>query len=447
MFKKYYSPLVTLLLLAGVLAGCSTDGPVQAQPSGQQPPTEVVTGTVQRKPVQVHAEYPAQLKALETADIRSRVEGTLLNYTFREGGVVLKGQVLFQIDPRPYEATVATARGQLSQANGRLISSQGRLAQARAQLRRAQTQVNLEQVNDEVARSKANLEAARREVERYRPLVGQGAIPGQRFDEVKDQYEVARAEYETVTARYKNTRVSDRAEVGVAQADVQSAQADVIAAQAAVQTAQAELQAAELNLSYCVIRAPFGGVIGTLGVDPGSLIIPGQTRLATLSRNAAIYADFPVSETEYLKLSRDDRFQDNNYTLRLADGTEYPETGEFVLVDRELNQDTGTLTVRARFPNASGLLKPGGFGRVQMLTEELADAVVIPQKALTSLQSLDAVFVVGPDNKVEQRQITLGPRLEDEIVVTEGLKPGEKLVVEGLQKVRPGVTVKDSGAA
>lgn len=446
MFKKYHIPLA-LLMVAALLGGCSTSDPVQASQGGEQPPTEVAMGTVEQRPVEVFAEYPAQLKAVETADIRSRVEGTLLAHSFREGGVVFRGQVLFRIDPRPYEVAVATARGQVAQANGRLVSSKGALAQAEARLRRARTQVNEEQVNAEVVRAKANLEAARREVDRYRPLVDQGAIPGQRFDSVKDQYDVAQAEYENVQARYKNTTVSDRADIGVAEADVQSARANVSAAQAAVQTAQAELHRAELNLSYCEVKAPFDGVIGTLGVDPGSLVIPGQTRLATLSRNSTIYADFPVSESEYLKLTRNGLFEESQYRLTLADGSEFDQTGDFLLVDRELNRETGTLTVRARFPNPSDVLKPGGFGRVRMLKDRLDDALVIPQKALTTVQSLDAVFVIDKDSQVEQRQVTLGPRIADEIVVLEGLTRGEKVVVDGLQKIRPGAKVKEGDAS
>ncbi|MCA9792761.1 MAG: efflux RND transporter periplasmic adaptor subunit [Candidatus Eremiobacteraeota bacterium] len=433
--KKSY--LILILLLLG---GCAKEQAKQAP--APPPPPEVTVEAARREDVSVFDSYTSELKANEVAEVRARVEGTLLDYSFREGSLVQQGQVLFQLDPEPYQAALSAARGQLSQAEGRLAQAQGSLAQAKAELERARTQVNMQQVTAEVARSKSAWDAAQREVDRYQALVDQGAVPKQRYDQAVDTRDLARADYEAVRARLQNTKVGDQADVGVAKANVESAQAGVVSAQAAIKSARAEVEKAQLNLSYTTIRAPFTGIIGTLGVDPGSLVMPGQTRLATLSNSDPIYADFAISEAEYLRLSRNQGFDGSPFHLELADGSKYDEAGRFVLVDRSLNQGTGTITVRAKFSNPDLLLRPGGFGRVTMLKEKVPSAIVIPQKALTNIQSLDAVFVVKPDNTVEQRQIELGARLQDGIVVEKGLEPGERVVVDGLQKVRPGMAVQ-----
>ncbi|MGE0492211.1 MAG: efflux RND transporter periplasmic adaptor subunit [Vulcanimicrobiota bacterium] len=433
--KKTY-----LLLILLLLGGCAKEQAKQAPAA--PPPPEVTVEAARRESVSVYDDYTAELKANEVAEVRARVEGTLLDYSFREGSLVQQGQVLFALDPGPYQAALSAASAQVSQAEGRLAQAEGTLAQARAELERARSLVNLQQVTAELARSKSAWDAAQREVDRYQALVDQGAVPKQRYDQAVDSRDLARADYEAVRARLQNTKVGDQADVGVAKANVESAQAGVVSAQAAIKSARAEVEKAQLNLSYTTIRAPFTGVIGTLGVDPGSLVLPGQTRLATLSNSDPIYADFAISEAEYLRLSRSQGFDGSPFRLQLADGSKYDEPGRFVLVDRSLNQGTGTITVRAKFGNPDLLLRPGGFGRVTMLKEKVAAAVVIPQKALTNIQSLDAVFVVKSDNTVEQRQIELGARLEGGIVVKKGLEPGERVVVDGLQKVRPGMAVQ-----
>lgn len=441
---------LSVALLSGLLfsTGCSGQSPQgKGGPAGppQGPPPQVEVAVVERRNVDATDQMVADIKAVETADIRSRVEGTLVDYTFREGSQVAKGQVLFQLDARPYQADVAAAQAQVSQAEGRQAQAEAGLSQARAALERARNQVNRLQVDAEVEEAKANLDAAEREVRRFRPLVDQGAVPQQRYDQVVDERDVAESRYLAVKARQKNTSVGDRADVDEASANVEAAQADVTAARAAVQNAVAALRAAELNLDYTTIRAPFSGVIGTLGVDPGSLVIPGQTRLATLSKNDTVYADFQVSEATYLKLAQGQGFDQAPFRMVLADDSTYQHPGSFVLVDRGVTGTTGTVTVRAKFPNPERLLKPGGFGRITMQTATLSQALVIPQKALTQLQSLDAVFVVKDDKTVEQRTITLGERLAEDVVVVKGLTAGERVVTEGLQKIRPGVTVEVAG--
>lgn len=430
--------MISLILMG--MSGCGGNKQGPAAPPAPPPPL-VKVATAEIKSVDSSRHLVAELKAPEAADIRSRVEGYLMSHNFREGSPVVAGQVLFQLDPRPYEASLAAARAQVAQAEGRLQQSNATLVQRQASEERARQQVTVLQVDAELEEARANLRATEREVERFKPLVENGAVPPQRYDEVVDRHKVALSRYESVQARLRNTKVGERADVRESGANVEAAQADVRAAQASLQAARAQLQAARLNLNYTTIRAPFSGVIGTLGVDVGSLIIPGQTRLATLSKNDPIYADFPVDEAAYLKLASGPGFDQAPFELVLANEQPYPHKGRFVLVDRSINQQTGTITVRAAFPNPGHLLKPGGFGRVKMQTDTLQNAVVIPQKALTNFQSLDAVYVLKDDMTVEQRMVKVGEKLDGEVVVLEGVNAGERVVTEGLQKIRPGATV------
>lgn len=178
------------------------------------------------------------------------------------------------------------------------------------------------------------------------------------------------------------------------------------------------------------------------------MIVQGNAVLATLNAANPIYADFSISESEYLALQRQGGLGSSPFTLTLADGERFPGTGEFVLTENQVDAQTGTLMLRARFDNPSLLLKPGGFGRVTMKSHDLDQALVIPQKAVFSNQSLTSVYIVKDDNTVEPRNVQLGESLGEQVVVAGGLEPGETIVVDGLQKVRPGapITPQQAGA-
>ena len=403
----------------------------------------------------VFRDYVAEFKPVQTVEIRTRVGGTLESVHFAEGSMVQQGQVLFQIDPAPYEAdikaaqaTLAQAEAGVSQAQGRVLEAQGAVGQAEARLQKARTQVNFQESTAELARSQATLDAAEREVRRYQPLFSQGAVPGQQYDQAVDRRDVARAERDAVKARLTNTRVNDQADVGVAEADVKSARANLQSAVAAVEAARAqvlsannELDRAQLYLSYTTIRAPFTGFIGRLNLDRGTMIVQGNAVLATLNSADPIYADFSIAEKEYLDLKKRNALAEYPFGLTLTDGERYSDKGDFVLTENNVDPSTGELVVRARFENPSFLLKPGGFGRVTMKNHEVEDAIVIPQAAVFANQSLQSVYVVGDDQTVEPRKVELGDRVGDKFVVREGLKVGETIVVGGLQKVRPGSKV------
>lgn len=462
---QYKGPIVTLkaqaclpLVAALILSGCG--GKSQAPAGGgaagaAPPPPSVQVAKVQKESVSVFNEYSAALKAVQTVEIRTRVSGTLESVHFAEGAMVSAGQVLFQLDPAPFykdiaaaEATLAKAQAGVSQAEGNVSQARAALGQAQARLQKALTQVNLQASQADLARAKANLDAAEREVQRYAPLKAQGAVPGQQYDRAVDARDVAKAEYDAVRAQVQNTRVDDQADVGVARADVAAAQANVESAQAAVEAAHADVQAARnavdsanLQLSYTTIKAPFTGFISRVRLDQGTMIVQGNAVLANLSSANPIYAEFSISEPEYLALKEGAGFSTAPLALTLSNGQAYPHEGQFVMTENQLDTATGTLLLRAQFENPDYLLKPGGFARVKMKEHELDEALVIPQKAIFSNQSLSSVYVLKSDNTVDPRTIKLGDRVADKVVVTEGLKEGESIVVDGLQKVRPGATV------
>ena len=418
-----------ILLLA--LVGCTPGGedkstgsptpgssstPIQASTS----PPRVVVATAQKRDIEVAQEYTATTVASQTVEIRSRVTGTLMGPGFQEGTRVNAGQVLFQIDPAQYQAD--------------LLQSQAQVSRARADLAQALNQVNVKKSKADVARAQASLKQTQQDVDRYKPLALKQIIPQQTMDNAVANRNVAQAQLDAALAELENTRISDRSSIAVARANLQAAQAQVTSQQ--------------IKLGYCTITAPVSGIIGRLQVDPGNVVGPSdQTAMAVISQNDPMYAEFSISEVAYLAINKiladqqSGRVQAHGrlpFQLVLADGSVYPRSGRFVLAERGLDAKTGTLLVRVSYPNPMGLLKPGQFARIKVAAQATKGAVLVPQKAVTELQSMQAVYVVGPDMKVATQTIETSGTYEDMFIVKEGLKGGEMVIVDGLQKVRPG---------
>ncbi len=264
----------------------------------------------------------------------------------------------------------------------------------------------LNRAKGELAQAEANLARAEADVVRYKPLVAENAI--------------SREEYETsVSLREAN--------------------------QAAVRAARAAVQKAELDLGYCTVRAPITGLAGKTEVQIGNLVGRGDnTLLTTISQIDPIRVRFSLSEQELLRFRRQNRpaqTRSIDLQLILADGSIHEHPGRLVLADNRVDPSTGTLLLEAEFPNPEKLLQPGQFGRIRAVTQLRQNAVLIPQRAVTELQGQARVVVLGPKNTVSFRTVTLGPMVGSGYVVDAGLKPGEKIVIEGLQRLRDGITV------
>jgi len=213
---------------------------------------------------------------------------------------------------------------------------------------------------------------------------------------------------------------------------------------ALVESAKADVSQAELNLSYCTIHSPINGIIGIQQVNAGNLVGKNEPLCLLPSHNPIrFYVDFNISEAYLLEVTKGGRAARKGvaFQLVLSDNSVYEHDGTFSVADRTVDPTTGTLLVRATFPNSGGRLRPGQFARVRVAAEERADAILVPQVAVQELQSAKYVLVVDSDNKVSQRTVKVGDRYEATYVVLEGLKPGERVVIEGIQKVRPGMVV------
>ncbi len=356
-------------------AGCKGDKGKQ-QPA-QAPPPAVIVAEVVQKTVPIYGEFVAQTEANTTVELRARVEGFLQKVAFKEGSRVKKGDLLFQIDPRPYEAAVQEAKGKLE-------------------------------------RAKALLEKSRTDVERLRPLWEQDAVPKQ---------------------------------------DLDNAEAAEKASSASVFLDEATLTKAKLDLSYTEIRSPIDGIIGRLGVNVGNLVgKTDATLLATVSSADPLYVNFSISETDYLSIAKRLKSQPQPevrkgiFELLLADNSIFPHRGDFGLVERALDTRTGTLTLRTIFPNPEGFLRPGQFGRIRVVMEERPNAILVPQRAVQEIQGAKSVLVVGADDMVALRTIMPAERVGEFLIVRDGVKPGERVIVEGIQKARPGSKVSPSAA-
>lgn len=239
----------------------------------------------------------------------------------------------------------------------------------------------------------------------------------------------------------------------VPQQDYDNAAANLLAAKAAVEAARSQVAEAELNLSYTTIRSPITGLIGKRLVTPGNLVGKGEaTLLDTVSSIDPIRVNATISEADYLRFfSQYKRSGESAASgpmeLILADGGVYPQKGKLVIIDRAVDQKTGTLTFAAEFPNPDGQLRPGQFGRMRAVVEMAKDAILIPKRAVQDVQGSKSVLVVGADDMVALRTIQPGETVGDQLIVRDGLKPGERVIVDGVQKARPGSKVKPSLAA
>jgi membrane fusion protein (multidrug efflux system) len=401
------------MLLTGCGKGGEKGSTVLAAPA-----VSVVVAPVIQKTVPLYTELTARTDATDSVDLRARVKAFLKEQTYAEGTMVKAGQVLFKLDSREYEA-------QLMQANAQLAKAKADLAQAQDR-----TVVDIAQANLRIA--EAQLAKTDLDVNRLKPLAEQKAVPQQDYDNALAAQQGARAEVQGKESSVNTSKVNQTAAI-------QQAQAAVAAASAAIRQS-------ELNVEYCTVTTPISGIAGTRQVAPGNLVGQGEaTLLTTVSNVNPMRVYVSISEAEYLlyqRLKSQGKLRKGSeLELILADGSTFPERGRIIIADRAVDLKTGTLSLVAEFPNPKALLRPGQFGRVRLAATIAENALLVPQKSVSEVQSTKVVYVVGPDNKVALRSVTLGARVGSDYIVTEGLKAGERIVVEGIQKARPGSTV------
>ena len=351
-----------------VFLGCQSQN---AAPS--PPPPEVEVTSVIQKDVPIYGEWVATLDGYVNAQIQPQVTGYIIKQSYKEGSFVRKGQILFQIDPRPFEAVLDQAKAQLAQAQ-------------------------------------AQLGKTKLDVDRDTPLAKERAIAQSQLDN-----------------------------------DIQAN----LAAKAAVKAAEAQVEQAQLNLEFTHVTSLVDGIVGIAQVQIGNLVNPTAI-LTSVSQVNPIKAYFPISEQEYMHYAP--RINAHNqqevpsdappFDLILADGSIYPHKGTLLLTDRQVDVTTGSIRVVCAFPNPNNILRPGQFGRVRAAGDVRSGALLVPQRSVSELQGSYQVAVVSNDNKVSMRPVTVGERVGALWVVESGVKPGELVIVEGLQKVRDGSTVK-----
>jgi len=360
--------LAVLLAMVSTAVGCSKSNAAPAIPA-----PEVEVATVVQKDVPIISEWVATLDGYVNAQIQPQVTGYIIRQNYKEGSFVRKGQILFQIDPRPFQAV-------------------------------------LEQANAQLAQTQAQLAKTAMDVDRDTPLAKERAIAQSQLDN-----------------------------------DVQANRAS----KAAVKAAEAQVEQAQLNLEFTEVKSLVDGIAGIAQVQIGNLVNP-TTVLTAVSQINPIKAYFSISEQEYIhfadKINADAQKEIPSngppFELILADGSVYPHKGTGLLANRQVDVSTGSIQIVCSFPNPQNFLRPGQFGRLRAAPEVRRGALLVPQKAVSELQGDYQVAVVGADNKVSIRAVKAGDRVGPMWIVEGGVKPGERVVVEGLQKVQNGATVK-----
>jgi RND family efflux transporter MFP subunit len=403
---------LTLSVLAAIVgAGCTKGTQAAKIPDV----LTVEVADVEQRDVPIYSEWIGTLDGSVNADIKAQVSGYLLTQGYTEGSFVKKGQLLFQIDPRPFQAALDQAKGQLAQANGLLSQARAQQAQAEAQ----------------VAVAQANQGKSQMDVDRYAPLARQQAITQQDLDNAIQN------------------NLAAKAQVQAARAQVETARAQVEGATASVEAAKASVSVAELNLSFTRLTSPIDGIAGVAQQQVGALVNPSSGPVTTVSTVDPIKVYFTVSEQDYLDFHRRYSTQASleaerrqlKLQLILSDDTIYPVSGRFFFADRQVNQSTGSIRVAGLFSNPNNTLRPGQHAKIRSSTRTKEGAILVPQRAVTELQGYYQVAVVGSDNAITVRNVKPGERTGSMWIIDEGLKPGERVVAEGVQKVRTGMQV------
>jgi RND family efflux transporter MFP subunit len=441
--------IVTILVIIAV----ATVATKSSKSVGAAPrPLDVEVVQVKQEDVPIYGEWIGTTDGLVNADIKGQVSGYLLRQDYQEGSFVKKGQLLFEIDPRPFQAAVDQANGQVAQFEGQLEQAKSQVVQAEAQVAQANSQ--LLQSQAQLAQAQANQVKTQLDVNKYAPLAEQKAVTQQEYDNAVQANAVAKAEVEAAKAGVETARSQIRAanaQIGTAKATIQTANGQIENAKAAVRTAQ-------LNLGFTRIVSPIDGIAGLAQAQVGDLVQPNNPTsppLTIVSTVDPIKVYFTLSEQEYLSFTKRNLIEARRgasvtqieLELILADGSTYPQKGSFFFADRQVDQKTGAIRMAGIFLNPGNVLRPGQYGRVRAVVATKNDALLVPQRAVTQLQGGYQVAVVGSDNKIEMRAIKIGDHSGSMWIVEEGLKPGEKVVVEGIQQVRPGAVVNPKPAA
>jgi RND family efflux transporter MFP subunit len=355
--------------------------------AGAAAPPDVTVAPVEQRDVALYSEWIGTLDGFVNADVRGQVTGYLSRQDYKEGDFVKAGELLFEIDPRPFQAVVDQAEGQLAQATAQLANAEA--VQRRTQL----------------------------DVERYTPLAREQAASQQDLD----------------NAVQNNL----------------AAKATVATAQAQIKTAEAAVETAKLNLGFTRLTSPIDGIAGQAQLQVGALITPNSTPVTTVSTVDPIKVYFTVSESEYLAFNRrfpthterEAQFKREPLFLILADGTTYEHPGNIYFADRQVNEGTGAIRIAGLFPNAGNILRPGGYGKVRTANRMKKDALLVPQRAVTELQGSYQVAVVDNENHVSIQTVQVGEHAGTQWIIEKGLKRDERVVADGTQKVRPGMQV------
>jgi RND family efflux transporter MFP subunit len=398
-------PALVVLATLFLTVGCSAT----ASAPGGYPPANVEVVAVEQKDMPTYREWIGTLDGYVNAPIKAQVNGYLLRQNYVEGSLVAKGQLLFEIDPRPFQAAVDQATGQLAQANGQLATAKAQLVQARANL----------------TSSKASQRRTQLDVEKYTPLAKAQAVTQQDLDNATQN------------------NLSALAQVEAAEAAIETSKAQIAAAEAGVEAAKANVETAKYNLGFTRLISPIDGIAGVATSQVGTLVGPASAAVTTVSTLDPIRAVFTVSEQEYLKFRRQSGVDVAKLPLELilSDGSTYERKGRFFFADREVNQNTGSIQLTALFPNPGNVLRPGQYAKVRAELGTKRGALLVPQRAVTELQGNYQVAVVDAQNKVAIVNVKPGDRIGTQWVIEEGLKPGDRVVAEGVQKVGPGATV------